>query len=238
MINSILILFFLFFGVSTSHQVQMFTEDLAGQEFKAAGNIAADEFVIKIDAEGNALLDAEIVTLEELRARLKKIAAANPNHPVRIEADNKTNHQNVKNVMDECTGVGLRKISFLVIDKHRPVQHPPPMMPVKNNNGAEQPVKQPAVTLAIDFTNSDLEFVDIEITKDAIIYNKRAVAADLRKEPVNYEKLDQFLTNQADIDVNATIIIRCSPDSSHGVLMRVLTLCNKHKLSSPNVFSM
>jgi len=86
------------------------------------------------------------------------------------------------------------------------------------------------------------EFIDIEISRDAIIFMRRAVAADLRPllsgRDVNYSKLDQMLEQQARFDATATVTIRATLDSNHGALMQVLNLCRKHKLSPPNIFSM
>jgi len=87
-------------------------------------------------------------------------------------------------------------------------------------------------------TDVEPSFIDIEISKNVIIYMKQQMGANLMLANPNYDTLDKGLEQQARLSKNATVIIRCTADSPHGALVQVLDLCAKHGLTNLNIFSM
>jgi len=81
-------------------------------------------------------------------------------------------------------------------------------------------------------------FIDIEISKNVVIYMKTEQGANLMVPNPNYDKLDKGLEQQARLNNKATVIIRCTADSPHGALVKVLDLCAKNGLTNLNIFSM
>jgi len=81
-------------------------------------------------------------------------------------------------------------------------------------------------------------FIDVEISKNAVIWMKRELGANLMLANPNYVLLDKGLEQMARLNNKSTVIIRCTADSPHGALVKVLDLCAKHGLTNLNIFSM
>jgi len=81
------------------------------------------------------------------------------------------------------------------------------------------------------------EFLDIEISKLAVILTRNTLAADLRPANPNFDILDRELARHAKLNPSATVTIRCTMDSSHGSLVRVLDILNKNNFKTINIFS-
>jgi biopolymer transport protein ExbD len=59
----------------------------------------------------------------------------------------------------------------------------------------------------------------------------------LNKKPISKEALDKRLKTYAAIDNTATVVIRCTQDSPHGLLVQSLDICSKHGMSNVALFS-
>jgi len=59
----------------------------------------------------------------------------------------------------------------------------------------------------------------------------------LNDRPISKENLDTTLCQLGVLDTTQTVIIACTPNSTHGKLIDVLDLCQKAKLSSLSVVS-
>ena len=88
------------------------------------------------------------------------------------------------------------------------------------------------------------DFLDIEISQHAVLFMRNSVGADLTRPvrggdiPVyNFAPLDKLLGEQARFGTDTTVTLRCTLDSSHGVLMEVLDLLAKHGFKKLNIFS-
>ena len=88
------------------------------------------------------------------------------------------------------------------------------------------------------------DFLDIEISQHAVLFMRNSLGADLTRPirggdiPVyNFAPLDRLLGEQARFGTTATVTIRCTLNSSHGVLMEVLDLLAKHGFKNLNIFS-
>ena len=80
-------------------------------------------------------------------------------------------------------------------------------------------------------------FLDIEISKEWVLFMKNSTAVDMRKPNYNFSMLDNLLAQQARFGTSATVTVRCALNSNHGVLMHVLDLLAKHKFTNINIFS-
>ena len=60
----------------------------------------------------------------------------------------------------------------------------------------------------------------------------------LNKRKISYKTLDKQLTQLAKFSKNVSIIIKCTGDSPHSNLVKVLDICSKAGLTSLSVFSM
>ncbi len=70
--------------------------------------------------------------------------------------------------------------------------------------------------------------IRIEIFPDSMLLNA---------QPVNRQRLVDFLAAQASLDTRKTILIQCSQKSTHGQLVDVLDQCTRLKLSNISVIS-
>jgi biopolymer transport protein ExbD len=51
-------------------------------------------------------------------------------------------------------------------------------------------------------------------------------------------ELERRIAQLSEISKTASVIIRCSADSPHGLLVQALDICSKHKMANLSVFSM
>lgn len=91
-------------------------------------------------------------------------------------------------------------------------------------------VFRPQATMVISPPEVEADkLIEIMIYKDGYAFQKAKVGA---------EELERQLTKIASFDTTSPVVIKCTGDSSHGQLVRVLDLCAKVKLSKLSVFSM
>jgi biopolymer transport protein ExbD len=70
------------------------------------------DLTIEIDAHGAYRIDRREVRVSELRSRLKRLALAQPEAGVRIDADRAAAYEDVAHVVDVCEFVGLRNVAL------------------------------------------------------------------------------------------------------------------------------
>lgn len=73
------------------------------------------------------------------------------------------------------------------------------------------------------------ELIDITVHNGGII---------LKQRPVTLDGLDRQIGRYSRMSKTATVVIRCTKDSSQGSLIQVLDVCAKHKMKNISVFSM
>jgi biopolymer transport protein ExbD len=73
------------------------------------------------------------------------------------------------------------------------------------------------------------ELLEITVYKEGYVVKGRAV---------NAKTLEGFLTTVASLNKNVSVIIRCTMDSPHYYLIRLLDICYKLGLTELSVFSM
>ena len=60
----------------------------------------------------------------------------------------------------------------------------------------------------------------------------------LNGRPMRYSDLDRQLQRTALASKTAMVLVKCTMDSPHGLLVQALDLCNKHELRNISIFSM
>ncbi len=73
------------------------------------------------------------------------------------------------------------------------------------------------------------------------VYNEKALGGEgyvLKGRQVTLRELDRQLSRIAQHSANVSIIVKCTGDSAHSSLVRLLDVCAKSKLTNIAVFSM
>ena len=73
------------------------------------------------------------------------------------------------------------------------------------------------------------------------IYNPRTQAGEgflFNKMPVRYAQLDVEIRRAARNNKGSTVLLRCTKDSPHSLLVKALDLCNKHGMTNLAIFSL
>lgn len=72
--------------------------------------IKEDSFTVAITSENIVYFNGKVVTMNELRDQLKKIATKNM--PIMIEADRRSSMGRIVDVWDLCRGLGIERINI------------------------------------------------------------------------------------------------------------------------------
>ena len=59
-----------------------------------------------------------------------------------------------------------------------------------------------------------------------------------RGQPVNTTTLDRQLARYAELSTTASVVVKCTADSPHQLLVQALDLCNKHQMRNLSVLSL
>ena len=73
-----------------------------------------------------------------------------------------------------------------------------------------------------------VEPIAITVTAEGLVFRSLAV---------NEQGLDERLATQVKYDKNVTVIIKCTADSPHSLLVRALDICRRNGITSIAVFS-
>ncbi len=82
---------------------------------------------------------------------------------------------------------------------------------------------------------NNIELVSIDI------YNPRVQGGHgflFNKTPVSEAQLDAKLKSVARLSKTSSILLRCTKDSPHALLIKAMNLCNKHELTKLAIFSL
>ncbi len=83
--------------------------------------------------------------------------------------------------------------------------------------------------------DNKLELISIDI------YNPRSQGGPgflFNKTPVTEAQLDAKLKSAARYSKKSSILLRCTKDSPHSLLIKAMNLCNKHGMSNLAIFSL
>ena len=71
--------------------------------------------------------------------------------------------------------------------------------------------------------------INVIVAPQGFIFNGRAVRPD---------ELERSIERLSDYDSKSMVIIKCTLDSPHSMLVQVLDICNKHGMTNLSIFSM
>ena len=71
--------------------------------------------------------------------------------------------------------------------------------------------------------------IKIDVGPRGVVFNGRGMS---------FKMLDDNIKKLAANSTKATVFVRCTADSPHGFLVRVLDTCNKYKMYNLSIFSM
>jgi biopolymer transport protein ExbD len=72
-----------------------------------------DTVLIAINADRRVYWNKDVVTMEELRARLERVASQSPQPDVQLHADRDTRYQELAEVMAAAQNAGMQKVGFV-----------------------------------------------------------------------------------------------------------------------------
>ncbi|MFC5050957.1 ExbD/TolR family protein [Rubritalea spongiae] len=70
------------------------------------------EELVNIRSDGTIVMEKTVYTLDELQAKMERLARVNKNQPIRIRGDGDTKYQDIVNVIDRCRKAGIWNVSF------------------------------------------------------------------------------------------------------------------------------
>lgn len=75
---------------------------------------------------------------------------------------------------------------------------------------------------------------------EILVYNTKlgGEGVSMQQMKISYKTLESQLAKTAAINKNVSVVVKCTMDSSHSTLIRVLDLCSKVGLKNISVFSM
>lgn len=73
---------------------------------------ALGEIIINIRANGEVIVESQVMTQAQLKEKLAAIAKQHKNQPVRLRGDAKCEYQTIVQVIDTCQKAGIWNISF------------------------------------------------------------------------------------------------------------------------------
>ena len=76
---------------------------------------------------------------------------------------------------------------------------------------------------------TQVDVIDITVHKGGFL---------LRGTPVSAEALDRRIAKYASMSTTASVVIRCTADSPHALLVQCLDVCGKHKMTHLSIFSL
>lgn len=112
MIDVVFLLIVFFMTVASALTTNKLDLNLAVAEESAIAKDIKDRFTVSIDAEGSFFVGAEILSAEELSARLAKVVANNSNIKIVLRAGRMAEHQYVNKVLTVCAQNGINDIIF------------------------------------------------------------------------------------------------------------------------------
>ncbi len=89
---------------------------------------------------------------------------------------------------------------------------------------AARPQADPSAT-----KENQVEPMTIIVAADGLFFNG---------QPMRPAELDRKLERMAGFSKTATVLIKCTMNSPHGLLVTALDLCNKHQLTNLSILSM
>ncbi len=101
----------LFYMVATTFQEVEGALELELPGAESSAELPPTELVLNVLEDGRVIVQGDELSREELLARLKSVAAADPRTPVTIRGHRAARHEAIVGVMDACGLAGLANLS-------------------------------------------------------------------------------------------------------------------------------
>ena len=75
------------------------------------------EVILNVAKDGSVTVNARKLTLDDLGARLRKVAEFYPGQPVVVRADRDTSYSSLVNVIDTCRNAGVWNFSLATVEE-------------------------------------------------------------------------------------------------------------------------
>ena len=85
----------------------------SGKESKSVMN----QTVLNVKVDGSVVWNRKVVTMEELRDRLKELVGLYPDYAIILRGDLGATYQSIIRVLDTCRDAGIWNVAFATIDK-------------------------------------------------------------------------------------------------------------------------
>mgnify|MGYP000894372995 FL=1 len=116
----LIIFFVVTIKFTTDVNPDIFLEDGKHGETLTQDNMPPSTLEIEVDRRGRISIHNATLTTADLVGILRyRINRHGREFPVLIRADRRARHEEVRKVMDICTGAGIWKLSFLAIQEHK-----------------------------------------------------------------------------------------------------------------------
>lgn len=80
------------------------------------------EIIVNVRNNGEVVVESQVLTKDQLRERLERIARLHANQPVRLRGDADCTYQTIVEVIDTCQKAGIWNISFATQARREPTQ--------------------------------------------------------------------------------------------------------------------
>ena len=80
------------------------------------------EIIVNVRKSGEVVIDGKVLTRDQLRDKLERIASVYKNQPIRLRGDADCTYQTIVEVIDICQKAGIWNISFATQRKREPSQ--------------------------------------------------------------------------------------------------------------------
>lgn len=117
MVDIVLVLL-LFFMVTTSFVHQSHLSMQLPKADQAAAGEPKTPITIDLNAAGQVSIGGQAIPMGDLAARLKALAAHDPERVIVLRADKNATQQYVIDVLDAAQAAGLNRISFATLSSH------------------------------------------------------------------------------------------------------------------------
>lgn len=114
---------FIFFFISFSllytfnpFQVKKLDIKLPKAEFASTVQ-EPDQITISLSAEGTLYLEKELVNLKELKEKIQALDKSRPSISVMVQVDKRVHFQNVVQVLDLLSGLGIERVNIATMEK-------------------------------------------------------------------------------------------------------------------------
>ena len=112
----VLLCFFIVTWSFAKKEMEMDVKVPAAESGKES-NPVMNQTVLNVKADGTVVWNRKLVSLDELRTRLKALSGLYPDYAIILRGDATASYQSIVRVLDTCRDAGIWNVAFATIDK-------------------------------------------------------------------------------------------------------------------------